>query len=102
MRREEAEAERKRLQRDDHEHTYVVREQSVGEWDVVRMNLPHRTSDVVVNGGSQRMCRKTHAHRSSARFRPTGPASAKPRCRATGEPTSSRVLVTSPLIQKRS
>jgi hypothetical protein len=51
MSREEAEAERKRLQRDDHEHTYVVREQSAGEWDVARMNLQHRTSDVVAERG---------------------------------------------------
>jgi hypothetical protein len=40
MTREEAEAERERLQRDDREHTYFVREQPVGEWEVVRTNLP--------------------------------------------------------------
>jgi hypothetical protein len=51
MRREEAEAERDRLQRDDHEHTYIVREQPVGAWEVVRMNLPHRTWDVVAERG---------------------------------------------------
>jgi hypothetical protein len=51
MRREEAEAERERLQRDDHQHTYVVREQPAGEWEVVRLNLPHRTSDVVAERG---------------------------------------------------
>lgn len=47
----EAEAERQRLKRDDHEHTYVVREQPAGEWEVVRINLPHRTSDVVAERG---------------------------------------------------
>jgi hypothetical protein len=51
MRREEADAERERLQRDDREHTYVVREQPVGEWEVVRINLPRRTSDVVAERG---------------------------------------------------
>jgi len=52
MRREEAEAERERLQRDDHRHTYVLREQPVGEWEVVRINLPHRISDVVAERGA--------------------------------------------------
>jgi hypothetical protein len=51
MTREDAEAERESLQRDDHEHTYIVREHPVGEWTVVRMNLPHRTSDVVAERG---------------------------------------------------
>lgn len=51
MRREAAEAERERLQRDDHQHTYFVREQPVGEWEVVRTNLPHPTSDVVATQG---------------------------------------------------
>ena len=43
MRREEAEAERERLQREDHQHTYFVREQPIGEWEVVRTNIPHPT-----------------------------------------------------------
>ncbi len=51
MRREEAEAERERLQRDDHEHTYFVREQPVGEWEVLRANLPRPTPDVVAERG---------------------------------------------------
>jgi hypothetical protein len=50
MRHEEAEAERQRLQRGDHEHTYFVREQPVGEWEVVRMNIPRPTSHHVVAG----------------------------------------------------
>jgi hypothetical protein len=50
MRREEAEAQRERLQRDDHEHTYVVREQPGGEWEVARTNIPRRTSHHVVAG----------------------------------------------------
>jgi hypothetical protein len=50
MRREAAEAQRERLQRDDHEHTYVVREQPAGEWEVVRMNIPCPTSHYVVAG----------------------------------------------------
>ena len=44
MGREDAEAERERLQRDDHEHTYFVREQPSGEWEVVRTNIPRPTS----------------------------------------------------------
>jgi hypothetical protein len=48
MRREEAEARRETLQRNDHEHTYAVREQPAGEWEVVRMNIPHPTSHHVV------------------------------------------------------
>lgn len=51
MEREEAEAERERLQRDDHQHTYVVREQQVGEWEVVRTNIPHPTSHGVAERG---------------------------------------------------
>ena len=51
MRREEAEAQRERLQRDDHDHTYVVREQPLGEWEVVRTNLPRPTADVVAEPG---------------------------------------------------
>jgi hypothetical protein len=41
MTHREAEAERERLQRDDREHTYFVREQPSGEWDVVRINIPN-------------------------------------------------------------
>ena len=44
MRREEAEAQREWLQRDDHEHTYLVGEQPAGEWEVVRTNIPCPTS----------------------------------------------------------
>ena len=51
MRREEAEAERERLQRDDQEHTYFVRERPAGEWGVVRLNLPRRASNVVAERG---------------------------------------------------
>ncbi len=51
MRRGEAEAKRERLQRDDHEHTYFVREQPVGEWEVVRTNIPRPTSHVVAERG---------------------------------------------------
>jgi hypothetical protein len=50
MRREEAEAQRERLQQDDYEHTYVAREQPAGGWEVVRINLPHPTSHCVVPG----------------------------------------------------
>jgi hypothetical protein len=48
MRRDEAEAQRQRLQRDDYAHTYFVREQPVGEWEIVRANIPHPTSHHVV------------------------------------------------------
>jgi len=51
MRREEAEAQRERLQRDDHEHTYFVREQPAGEWEVVRANLQRPTSNVAAERG---------------------------------------------------
>lgn len=51
MRREQAEAEREKLQRDDHQHTYFVRERSVGEWEVVRTNIPRPTSDVSAERG---------------------------------------------------
>jgi hypothetical protein len=40
MRRQDAEAHRERLQRGDREHTYVVREQTGGAWEVVRTNIP--------------------------------------------------------------
>lgn len=48
MRREDAKAERERLQLDDRDHTYVVRGQPVGEWVVLRTNLPPLTSHHVV------------------------------------------------------
>jgi hypothetical protein len=48
MRRDEAEAERERLQRADHERRYVVREQPAGEWEIVRTNIPPPTSHHVV------------------------------------------------------
>lgn len=51
MRREEAEAERERLQAADHQHTYFVREQRAGECEVVRTNIPHPTSHVVAARG---------------------------------------------------
>lgn len=51
MRREEAEAERERLQREDQQHTYFVRKQPVGEWAVVRTNIPRRTSRVAAERG---------------------------------------------------
>jgi hypothetical protein len=51
MRREEADAERERLQRADHQRTYFVREQPVGEWEVVRTNIPRPTSHVVAERG---------------------------------------------------
>jgi hypothetical protein len=47
MRREEAEAQRETLQRADHEHTYVVREQPAGEWEVAWTNIPGPTSHPV-------------------------------------------------------
>lgn len=51
MRREAAEAERARLQADDDQHTYVVREQPVGEWEVVRMNIPRPPANVMAERG---------------------------------------------------
>jgi hypothetical protein len=50
MKREEAEAQRERLQRDDHDHRYVVREQPAGDWDIVRTNMSPPTSHCVVAG----------------------------------------------------
>jgi hypothetical protein len=50
MRREDAEAQRERLQRDDHEHRYFLRELPVGKWDVVRTNIPRPTLPHVVAG----------------------------------------------------
>jgi hypothetical protein len=51
MTREEADARREMLQRDDHEHTYFVHEQPAGEWEVVRTNLPGPTLNVVAQRG---------------------------------------------------
>ena len=50
MRRDEAEVQRERLQRDDREHTYFVLEQPAAEWEVVRTNIPHPTSHHVGAG----------------------------------------------------
>jgi hypothetical protein len=51
MRREDAEAQKDRLQRDDHEHTYLVRGRSGGEWEVVRIDLAHRTAHLRAERG---------------------------------------------------
>jgi hypothetical protein len=51
MTREQAEAQRDVLQQDDSAHTYVVREHPVGEWEVVRMNVPRRASDLTAERG---------------------------------------------------
>ena len=51
MRREDAEAQREQLQRGDTQHTYIVRERPVGDWQVVRTNIPHPTPDVVAERG---------------------------------------------------
>jgi hypothetical protein len=51
MRRQDAEARKDRLQRDDHDHTYLVSEQPAGDWKVVRIDLPHRPSDVRAERG---------------------------------------------------
>jgi hypothetical protein len=51
MQRQDAEAQRDRLQLDDHDHTYLVREQPVGNWEVVRIDLPHRASEVRAERG---------------------------------------------------
>lgn len=51
MRREEADAERERLQRDDREHTYFVREEPAGEWEVVRTSIPRPSPDVLAERG---------------------------------------------------
>ena len=52
MRHKEAEAERERLQRNDRQHTYFVREQPSGEWEVVRTNIPRPTAHVVTQRGA--------------------------------------------------
>jgi hypothetical protein len=51
MRREEAEAQRARLQQEDREHTYFVREPAAGEWEVVCANLRRPALDVVAERG---------------------------------------------------
>ena len=51
MRRQDAEARRDRLQRDNPDHAYLVREQPVGDWEVMRIDLPHRGSDVRAERG---------------------------------------------------
>jgi hypothetical protein len=51
MRRHEAEAQRERLQRDDHNHTYLVTERSQGNWDVVRVNRGHGAFDLRAERG---------------------------------------------------
>lgn len=52
MRREDAEARRDRLQTDDQDHTYPVRERPAGEWEVVRIDLAHGTSGVTAERGT--------------------------------------------------
>jgi hypothetical protein len=63
MGRDEAEAERERLQRDDRQHTYFVREQPSGGWEVVRTNVAPPTSHVVAERGAA--SRTTDAERTA-------------------------------------
>ena len=51
MRREEADAERERRQRDDQRHTYIVREQPSGEWEVVQIGIPRPSAHFVAERG---------------------------------------------------
>ena len=51
MRREEADAERERRQRDDQQHTYIVREQPTGEWEVVQIGIPRLSAHLVAERG---------------------------------------------------
>jgi hypothetical protein len=44
-------AQHSRHQRDDHDHTYLVRERPGGEWELVRIDLAHRTSHVRAERG---------------------------------------------------
>lgn len=73
MRREEAEAERERLQRDDRAHTYFVREQPAGEWEVVRTNVPHASSDLVAERGKARDAPEDLRPSSIRQIPPFGP-----------------------------
>lgn len=73
MNREEADAERDRLQRDDREHTYFVREQPAGEWEVVRTNIPHPTPDVVAERGEPTDTREDFRPSSIRQIPPIGP-----------------------------
>ena len=52
MRREEAKAERDRLQREDHAHTYLVRGRPDGEWDVVRIDIARRVEKLTAERGN--------------------------------------------------
>jgi hypothetical protein len=51
MRRQDAEAHRDRLQQEDQAHTYVVRERSPGDWEVVRLDLARRIANVRAEQG---------------------------------------------------
>lgn len=51
MRRADAKAERDRLQRDDHAHTYLVRGRPDGEWEVVRVDVPWRAQRLTAERG---------------------------------------------------
>lgn len=73
MKREEADAERERLQREDRDHTYFVREQSAGEWEVVRTNLRRHTSDVVAEQGKPTDVREDFRPSSIRQVPPIGP-----------------------------
>jgi hypothetical protein len=51
MTRQEAEARRELFQRDDHEHTYLVREQPPGQWEVVQIDLQRPSANTVAERG---------------------------------------------------
>ena len=73
MTREEADAECGRLQRDDRKHTYFVRERPAGEWEVVRMNFPRPTSDVVAEQGAPADVSEDFRPSSIRQIPPIGP-----------------------------
>lgn len=73
MTREEADAERERLQRDDREHTYFVREQPAGEWEVVRTNIARPTSDVAAERGKPAEVGEDFRPSSIRQIPPIGP-----------------------------
>ena len=73
MRREDAEARQTRLQADDPQHTYLVRQLPDGDWSVVRIDLPHRSSELI---GERGKATEVHEDPRPSLFRqipPVGP-----------------------------
>ena len=73
MRREEAEAQLLKIQQDDREHTYLLRESEAGVWRIVRIDIPSPPSSVLAERGEPAESREDVRSFISRLIPPYGP-----------------------------